>query len=60
VSKEIGGWTITPTLAEDNGTADTEGLMPGGILGGHVAAEHGPDRRIMSFTVPATNMKKTS
>lgn len=58
VNEEIGGWTGTLTLAEDKGTADAEGLMPDGTIGGHMVAENGTDRLVMSFTVPVAEYEK--
>ena len=58
VNEEIGGWTGTLTLAEDKGMADAEGLMPDGSIGGHVVAEHGTDRLVMSFTVSVAEYEK--
>jgi hypothetical protein len=58
VNDEIGGWTGTLTLAEATGTADGEGLVPDGIIGGHMLAENGEDRLVLSFTVPVVGYEK--
>lgn len=58
VNDEIGGWTGTLTLAEDSGTPDAEGLVPDGLIGGHMVAQHGDDRLVMSFTVPVAEYEK--
>jgi hypothetical protein len=58
VNDEIGGWTGTLSLHEDSGTADTEGLMPDGLIGGHMVAENGDDVLVLSFTVPVTEHEK--
>jgi hypothetical protein len=58
VNDEIGGWTGLLTLAKDEGAADAEGLVPDGVIGGHVVAENGTDRLVMSFTVPVSEYEK--
>lgn len=58
VNDEIGGWTGTLTLELDEGTADAEELVPDGIIGGHMVAQSGADRLVMSFTVPVTEYEK--
>ncbi len=58
VNEELGGWTGTLTLAEDSGTPDAEGLVPDGLIGGHMVAERGADRLVMSFTVPVSGHEK--
>jgi hypothetical protein len=58
VNDEIGGWTGTLTLSKDDGTADAEGLVPDGMIGGHLVAENGSDRLMMSFTVPVAEYEK--
>lgn len=58
VNDEIGPWTGTLTLAKDDGTADAEGLVPDGTIGGHLVAESGGDRLVMSFTVPVAEYEK--
>ncbi|WP_210529140.1 hypothetical protein [Rubellimicrobium arenae] len=58
VNEEIGGWSGTLTLSEDKGTPDAEGLMPDGTIGGHMVAENGADRLVMSFTVPVVEYEK--
>lgn len=52
VNEELGGWTGTLTLARDDGTPDGRGLLPDGLIGGHMVAERGGDRLAMSWTVP--------
>jgi hypothetical protein len=58
VNDEVGGWTGTLTLAKDEGTADAEGLVPDGMIGGHMVAENAGDRLVMSFTVPVAGYEK--
>ncbi len=58
VNDEMGGWAGTLTLAEDSGTPDAEGLVPDGLIGGHMVAERGADRLVMSFTVPVGGYEK--
>lgn len=58
VNEEIGGWTGTLTLAEDSGTPDAEGLVPDGLIGGHMVAQHGDDRLVLSFTVLVAEYEK--
>ncbi len=58
VNEELCGWTGTLTLAEDSGTPDAEGLVPDGLIGGHMVAERGADRLVMSFTVPVSGHEK--
>lgn len=58
VNDEVGGWTGTLTLAEDSGTPDAEGLVPDGLIGGHLVAEREGDRLVMSFTVPVAEYEK--
>ena len=52
VNEELGGWTGTLTLTEDGGTPDARGLLGDGTIGGHMVAERGEDRLVVSFTVP--------
>ncbi len=58
VNDEIGGWAGILRLAEDSGTPDAEGLLPDGLIGGHMVAERGADRLVMSFTVPVSGYEK--
>lgn len=58
VNDELGGWTGSLTLYRDEGTADADGLMADGIIGGFLLAEKGTDRLAVSFTVPVTEAEK--
>jgi hypothetical protein len=58
VNDEIGAWTGTLTVALDTGTPDAEGLVPDGLIGGHVVAQNGADTLVMSFTVPVVEYEK--
>jgi hypothetical protein len=58
VNAEIGGWTGTLTLHEDSGTPDGEGLVPDGLIGGHMVLDDGGDHLVLSFTVPVTEYEK--
>lgn len=58
VNDEIGGWTGTLTLAKDEGTADAEGLIPDGMIGGHAVMQNGADGLVLSFTVPVAEYEK--
>ncbi len=58
VNDEIGGWTGILTLHEDSGTPDGEGLVPDGLIGGHMVMEDGGDRLVLSFTVPVAGHEK--
>ena len=58
VNDEIGGWTGTLTILTDAGTADAEGLVPDGMIGGFMVAQNGADSLVASFTVPVTEYEK--
>lgn len=52
VNDEIGGYDGTLYLVQDQGTADPKGLLPDGLIGGHVVARKGDETVTISFTVP--------
>jgi hypothetical protein len=56
--EEVEGWTGTLTLAEDSGQRDHDMLLLDGTIGGHLVAERGEDRLVLSFTVPVTGFEK--
>ncbi len=52
VNEELGGYSGTLSLLQDQGTPDGKGLLPDGMIGGHVVAEKDGETVVISFTVP--------